>query len=152
MGNAQLKYEADGVEHHGPNLNKLSRAIGISQNQFSWIFVKCNDGLLRNQLIDHLHDLSPIKIEELTLHPSVPNLFSTLKKAITPNIAPLALMVRGLDSVVALEELIRSTNLMRDSFKQEFNFPLVIWITDDISRLMQRLAPDLKSFANNPLF
>ena len=65
--------------------------------------------------------------------------------------APQALVVYGLESVVAIEELLSATNLVRDEFRKEFAFPLVLWINDDLLNKLIRLAPDFKNWAGNPI-
>ncbi len=60
---------------------------------------------------------------------------------------PDVLMVRGLESVIDINELIISTNLMRDEFRKQFHCPLVLWVNDEILRKLIWLAPDLKDWA-----
>ena len=56
-------------------------------------------------------------------------------------------MVRGLESVVAINQLIISTNIMRDEFRKQFRFPLVLWVNDEILCKLVWLAPDFKDWA-----
>ena len=131
-------------------LRKLARAIAMSQDQFSLILVCCNSSSLRSQIVNHLQELSPLKIEEITLHPSVSTLFTTILTALKEP-KPEALMVFGLESVVAIEQVLGATNLVRDEFRKQFPFPLVLWVNDEILQKLMRTAPDFKSWAVNSI-
>lgn len=132
------------------SLRRLVRAIAMSQGQFSLILAYCNCIPLRSQVANQLQDISPVQIQALTLHPSVNTLFTTLLTAVeTP--PPPALMVFGLESVVAIDQLLSATNLMRDEFRKQFPFPLVLWINDELLQKLIRQVPDLKSWAANPI-
>lgn len=132
------------------SLKKLARAIEISQGQFSLILVCCNCSSLRLRVLKRLPELCSIPIQELVLHPSVNTLLTTILTAIEEP-PPPALMVFGLDSVVAIDQLLSATNLVRDEFRKQFPFPLILCINDEILQKLIRLAPDFKSWATNPI-
>ncbi|WP_287265274.1 hypothetical protein [Moorena sp. SIO3A2] len=62
-----------------------------------------------------------------------------------------ALLIVGLESVVALEELLTSTNQVRDEFRKRLTFPLILWVNDQVLQKLIRLAPDFASWAATPL-
>ncbi|WP_293106902.1 hypothetical protein [Moorena sp. SIOASIH] len=62
-----------------------------------------------------------------------------------------ALLIVGLESVVALEELLTSTNQVRDEFRKRLTFPLILWVNDHVLQKLMRLAPDFASWAATPL-
>ncbi|WP_293083118.1 hypothetical protein [Moorena sp. SIO4A1] len=62
-----------------------------------------------------------------------------------------ALLIVGLESVVALEELLTSTNQVRDEFRKRLTFPLILWVNDQVLQKLMRLAPDFASWAATPL-
>ncbi|WP_293111229.1 hypothetical protein, partial [Moorena sp. SIO4G3] len=62
-----------------------------------------------------------------------------------------ALLIVGLESVVALEELLTSTNQVRDEFRKRLTFPLILWVNDHVLQKLMRLAPDFCSWAATPL-
>jgi hypothetical protein len=132
------------------SLRRLERAITIAQGQFSLILVCCNYPPLRQQAVMQLQELSSVPIQELTLHPSVNTLFTTILTAVEEPL-PAALVVSGLDSVVAIDQVLSATNLVRDEFRKRFPFPLVLCINDEILQKLIRLAPDFKSWAGNPI-
>ena len=131
------------------SLRRLERAIAMSQNQFSLILVCCNQQSLRRKMVKQLKEISSIPIAEITLHPSVNTLFTTIDTAVEEQ--PQALMVFGLESVTAIEPVLTATNLVRNEFPKQFPFPLVLWINDEVLQKLIRLAPDFKSWAANPI-
>ncbi|RAM52044.1 MAG: hypothetical protein C6Y22_08390 [Hapalosiphonaceae cyanobacterium JJU2] len=126
---------------------RLARAINLSKGQFSLLLACCNSHK-KQHLLSLLHEFSPIAIAQLSLSASTQTLYTTITNALgsNPN-QPEALMVYGLESVVAINQLIISTNLMRDEFAKQFQFPLVLWVNDEILRKLILLAPDLKDWA-----
>lgn len=139
----------DLTENNNRSLKRLERAIALSQGQFSLILVCCNYPPLRLQVVKQLEEISSVPIETLILHPSVKTLFTTIHTAIEQ--PPPALMVFGLESVVAIDQLLSATNLVRDEFRKQFSFPLIVWINDDILQKLIRLAPDFHSWAAPPI-
>jgi hypothetical protein len=132
------------------SLRKLERAITLSQGQFSLILVCCNCPSLRLRVVNRLPEFSSVQIQELTLHPSVNTLFTTILTAMEEP-PPPALMVFGLESVVAIDQVLIATNLVRDEFRKQFPFPLVLCVNDEILQKLIRLAPDFRSWAANPI-
>ena len=62
---------------------------------------------------------------------------------------PNALMIYGLESVTAIDQVLLATNLVREELSKKFPFPLVLWMNDRVLAKLDRLAPDLKSWAGN---
>ncbi len=135
------------TQHNHRSLNRLIRAITLSQGQFSLILVRCNYTQLQQQVLQQLQQQTEIPIRQLTLASTVRTLYSTIAAELENTSVPAALLVRGLEGVVALDQLLNSTNQVRDEFRKRFPFPLVLWITDDVATKMIRLAPDFKSWA-----
>ncbi|MEG4121590.1 AAA family ATPase [Microcoleus sp. N9_B4] len=134
------------------SLKTLVRSITMSQHQFSLILVRCNYEQLRQQIAQRLREVSPVPIQDLVLPASVKTLYTTLQastfqEGYSPVVSASALMVFGLETVVAIDELMASTNQVRDEFRKNFSCPVILWVTDDIVTKMIRLAPDFKSWA-----
>lgn len=129
---------------------RLERAIMLSSGEFSLILACVNSGKKQQQILNFFQDSSPIKIQEITLSPKDETLYTTIK-TVLGNIQPEALMIRGLESVESINELILSTNIMRGEFPQNFHFPLVLWVNDEILQKLIWLAPDLKNWAANTI-
>lgn len=128
------------------SLRRLTRAITLSEGQFALILVSCNRTDLREQVIKRLHKLSSLEIQDVIVPPSSQTLFTTIVKMLEGN-QPEAIMVWGLEAAQNIEQLLTSTNLVRDEFRKRFPFPLVLWVNDEILKKLIRLAPDFKSFA-----
>ncbi|WP_392531595.1 hypothetical protein [Nostoc sp. C117] len=125
---------------------RLARAIMVSAGEFSLILVCCNSVERQQQVLNLLTEFSPADIHEILLTPATDTLYTAITTAIGST-QPEALMVRGLESVVAINQLIISTNIMRDEFRKQFKFPLVLWVNDEILSKLVWLAPDFKDWA-----
>ncbi|WP_026733258.1 hypothetical protein [Fischerella sp. PCC 9605] len=125
---------------------RLARAIMLSQGQFSLLLACCNSTNKQQQLLSLLNEFLPLATTELSIPASAETLYTTITSALGST-QPEALMVQGLESVVAINQLIVSTNLMRDELSKRFEFPLVLWVNDEILRKLVWLAPDLKDWA-----
>ncbi|MEG3895593.1 MULTISPECIES: WD40 domain-containing protein [unclassified Microcoleus] len=134
------------------SLKTLVRSIAMSQQQFSLILVRCNYEQLRQHWAQRLREISSVPIQDILLSASVKTLYTTLQANTIPIESSAvgsasALMVFGLETVVAIDELMASTNQVRDEFRKNFSCPVILWVTDDIVTKMIRLAPDFKSWA-----
>ncbi|MEQ9670692.1 hypothetical protein [Coleofasciculus sp. G2-EDA-02] len=136
--------------NNGQSLRKLARAIVMSQGHFALILVCCKFSPQPLCVLNQLQELSSLPIQGVRLHPSVDTLFTAILTALDEP-PPPALVVFGLDSVVAVDQVLSATNLVREEFRKQFPFPLVLWIDDRILQKMIRLAPDFKSWAANPI-
>ncbi|WP_017656100.1 hypothetical protein [Fortiea contorta] len=136
-------------------LQRLIRAIKLSNGQFALILVRCNYGQLREQMLGNLRLLTEdINLRELVLKPSTTALHTTIiaelfldYPAVVTDSLPSSVMVFGLESITHLEDLISGINQARDIYAASFPFPLVLWLQDDIAAILAKLAPDFKSWA-----
>ena len=130
-------------------LSTLSRAIRLSEGQFALILVRCNYKQLQAQVWSDYQgsDLVTATVKEVWLSDAVTTLFTTLQVEIEPE--PIAaLVVFGLESVQALDQVLEATNQVREEFRKHFDFPLVLWITDEVLQKLAKFAPDFKSWAS----
>ncbi len=65
---------------------------------------------------------------------------------------PDALMMFGLETVHDLEHLLTLTNQVREEFRKNLPFPLVLWVTDEVHGRLVRSAPDFESWATTTEF
>lgn len=171
---------SDVAVHNERSLNTLDRAIALSQGEFSLVLVRCNYKRLRDRVLHQLRELCVERYEicELELPSSVTTLYTTIQAheferwadgekarggqggqggiapATTPLSSPsppLALFILGLESVEALEDLLTSTNQVRDEFRKRLPFPLVLWVNDEVLQKLVRFAPDFASWAATPI-
>ncbi|WP_392533270.1 hypothetical protein [Nostoc sp. C117] len=136
-------------------LQRLIRAIALSEGQFALILVRCNYGQLREQMLDNIRSSTQdINIREIFLNPSTSSLHSTIvselfldNPLVVTDSLPSAVMVFGIESVIDLENLLTGINQARDIYAVTFPFPVVLWLQDEVASLLSRLAPDFKSWA-----
>ncbi|NET05341.1 MAG: hypothetical protein F6K16_11620 [Symploca sp. SIO2B6] len=136
--------------HNQNSLKTLIRAISRSGKNFSLILARCNYGVLREQISQQLQKECPVEIKSLILKNSIKTLHSTITSELGQEV-PTALMVFGLESVIALEQVLRATNPVREEFRT-FSFPLVLWVNDKILQKLIRLVPDFESWATTVEF
>ncbi|MGK7878438.1 MAG: tetratricopeptide repeat protein [Xenococcaceae cyanobacterium] len=127
-------------------LEELTWTIEMSEGEFTLLLAYCNYTHLRKRLLQQLRQQCPVKIREIRLKPYVKTLYTTIRKALGEE-QPSALMVLGLESVKAIEEVLISANQVREEFRKNFHFPLVLWVNDKLLRLLIQLAPDVKSWS-----
>ncbi|MBW4505472.1 MAG: hypothetical protein KME64_03015 [Scytonematopsis contorta HA4267-MV1] len=127
-------------------IQRLARAMMVSSGQFSLILACCNSVNRQQQTLSWLKEFSSVHFQEILLPPTAQTLYTTIYNNLESK-QPEALMVKGLESVVAINELIVCTNIMRDEFRKQFKFPMILWVTDDTLKKLVWLAPDLKDWA-----
>ena len=127
-------------------VRRLARAITLSDGEFSLLLACCNSVVNQGQVLSILREFLTVDIKEIILSPKAETLYSNVVSSLGSAKAS-ALVVRGFESVEAINQLIISTNLMRDEFGKQFKFPLVLFINEEILRKLVWLAPDLKDWA-----
>ncbi|MEG4631842.1 ATP-binding protein [Microcoleus sp. AR_TQ3_B6] len=132
------------------SLSTLVRTIARFQGSFSLTIVRCNYASLRSAMLDKLRDRSTVEYQELVLEPATKTLYQTILNAVQEQ-PPKALIIVGIESVVAIDDLLAGANRARDQFKQDFAFPLILWVTDAVLSKFSRSASDLKSWAPPPI-
>ena len=115
---------------HGEVGERENGRAGEGENGRTEEFIHSNPGLSTNP-----HPLTPSSPHPLTANPSP---------------AP-ALFILGLESVESLEDLLTSTNQVRDEFRKCLPFPLVVWVNDEVLQKLVRFAPDFASWAATPI-
>jgi WD40 repeat protein len=136
------------------SLQRLIRAIALSESQFALILVRCNYQRLRKQMLLNFRERAKnLNIKELILTPSIAVLHTSILKELEldynagrTSALPSALMVFGLETVTALDDLLTGINQARDIYAASFPFPLVLWLSDEVAASLSRLAPDFKSW------
>ncbi|MBD2414272.1 hypothetical protein FACHB389_23240 [Nostoc calcicola FACHB-389] len=128
------------------SLQTLLRAITFSQGEFLLILLRCNYAVLRQDIVQRLHELSPIKIREITLPASVKTLYTSISEELGDE-QPSALMVFGLESVKDIDTVLTSANQVREEFRKNFPLPVVLLVNDQVLQKLIRLAPDFKNWS-----
>ncbi|MEH2074529.1 MAG: ribosome assembly protein 4, partial [Nostoc sp.] len=133
------------------SLKQLAWAIESSVGQFKLILARCNYVSLRDRLISRLREISQVEIRVLAVQQSNRTLYSAIQEEFGEEI-PACVMVVGLESVQNLSVMLTSANQVREEFRKNFVFPLVLWIDDEIYKQLIQLAPDLESWATTRNF
>ena len=131
-------------------LRKLIRAITLSDGNFSLILARCNYGSLRDRVVQQVKRDCPIDIRELQLQPQTKTLYTTIQAELADT-QPKALMIFGLERVEQISSLLISTNQVREEFRKNFAFPIVLWVNDDALTNIIQLMPDFKSWTGNSI-
>ncbi|BAZ30261.1 WD-40 repeat-containing protein [Cylindrospermum sp. NIES-4074] len=131
-------------------LQQLAWAIEGSQGKFKLILAKCNYVSLRDRLIARLPEICKLQIRVLYVQESARNLYSAISEEVGDGVQ--AMMVVGLDSLPGLPQMLTFDNQVREEFRKNFPFPLVLWINDDVHKQLMELAPDLESWATTRNF
>ncbi len=129
--------------HPDSSLEELAWTLKASQGEFRLILARCNYLRLRSRLFRQLQKLTVTHIQLLTLKKTDNSLY---KKISRYSQQPQALMVWGLESVQDLEQLLIATNQVREEFRKNFDFPIVLWVTDDVLAKLVRVASDFESW------
>jgi hypothetical protein len=132
--------------HSTTAVQRLARAIKVASGEFTLILVCCDSATKKQQILNLLLEFSPVAIKEIRLSPTDETLYTTITNTIS-NYHPEALIVDGLESVIAINQLLISTNIMRNEFRKNLHFPLVLWVNDEILSKLVWLAPDFKNWA-----
>ncbi|MDF5735053.1 hypothetical protein, partial [Nostoc sp. S13] len=128
------------------SLQTLMRTITLSQGHFSLILLRCNYVALRQRMVKQLHQISPVEIREITLPASVKTLYTKIHEQLLDE-QPPALMVFGLESVKDIDTVLTSANQVREEFRKNFPFPILLWVNDHVLQKFIRLATDLENWA-----
>ena len=148
---SELHSSAGSAADNEQSLQELTWAIEMSQGQFSLILARCNSVTLREQMVQRLREICPVEIREVVLDRSVNQLYSTIREQLKDEM-PSAVMVLGFESVSAIDRVLTSANQVREEFRKNFRFPLVLWVNDEIVQQLIRLAPDLESWSTRTQF
>ena len=146
-----LHQSEDFAAHNEQSLQALVRAIRLSQGEFSLTLLHCNYGNLQQDIVQKLGELSPIKIREIRLLPAVKTLYTSILAELK-NEKPNALMVFGLESVTHIDTVLTSANQVREEFRKNFPFPILLWVNDQVMQKLLTLATDLKNWATTITF
>lgn len=134
------------------SLNTLKRIITKFNGKFSLSFVNCNDRALSSPVLSQLErDLAFDEYSVLMIAPTTQSLHQAILDSIKIY-SPKALIVVGLETVVDIDNLLVRANQTRDQFSSDFQFPLILWLTDSVSKKLVRIAPDFNSWGNSVSF
>lgn len=129
------------------SLRTLRQALVQFKKKFSLTLVCCDDIKLRSTILKELDDQGCFmyRCQLLVLDPSTTDLYQTIVAATDLPAKPL--IVSGIESVVALDDLLVGANLAREQFEQNLPFPLLLWVTDYVfGKFIHSQKKDLMSW------
>ncbi|MEH2002163.1 MAG: ribosome assembly protein 4, partial [Nostoc sp.] len=133
------------------SLTQLAWAIESSVGQFKLILARCNYARERDRLIQKLREICQVEIHVLAVQQSNRTLYTAIQSELGEEI-PACVMVVGLESVQNLSVMLSSANQVREEFRKNLPFPLVLWIDDEIYKQLIQFAPDMESWATTRNF
>ncbi|MEM7556103.1 MAG: hypothetical protein AAF378_18785 [Cyanobacteria bacterium P01_A01_bin.84] len=141
----------DLVAYNQSTFESLRRAIAFSQGKFSLVLVSCNYGVLREQVLQKLQGVFGEKsIKRVILPHNAVSVYTAVHAEVSDEQLK-ALMILGLESVEAIEELLSTINHIRDEFRKRHPFPMVFWLTEEVERKLIKFAPDFTSWGATPI-
>jgi DNA-binding Lrp family transcriptional regulator len=127
------------------SVESLVRVIELSQQHFSITLIHCNYEFLQQKIMWRFQNCSPFDVRVIMLDHTTIKLHDEIRKQLN-GCTPQAVIISGLDQINDLEQLLSSSNYIREEFRNSFSFPILIWVTDiEMNKLIQ-LAPDLESW------
>ncbi|WP_159783988.1 hypothetical protein [Sodalinema gerasimenkoae] len=126
-------------------LQQLLWAIESGQQQFEVIFARCDSPQLRDRLIQQLHRLSSVPLQEVILPPQGERPYSQICQHLSSE-PPRALMILGLDGLQEPLRSLESLNQMRELFRQRFPCPVLFWLDGTLQKHLIRHAQDFESW------
>ncbi|MEQ8995125.1 MAG: AAA family ATPase [Coleofasciculus sp. B1-GNL1-01] len=132
-------------------LEELIWAIEASEGRFYIMLARCNYAYLQDRLIQQVQDQCVLDIRVIHLKQSDRTLYSTICAQLGQEM-PDALMVSGLATVDNLDDMLRATNQVREEFRKNFHFPVILWINDAVHVKFLRIAPDFESWTTTTRF
>jgi tetratricopeptide (TPR) repeat protein len=129
------------------SLEELAWAIEMAQGQFTPILAHCNYARLREKMVQKLREICSVKIPEITLEPTTTQLYSIIRKfqAEAEGEIP-GIQVIGLDSIKDIDRLLQEINPVREEFRKNCPFAVVLWVSDRIIQRLVRVISDFESW------
>ena len=125
-------------------LEDLAWSLEASQGEFKLILARCNYPDLQNQLIQELQKICEVEIETLRLQTSDRTLYNAINETFNNEVQ--ALMIVGWESLPNLAQMLTSANQVREEFRNNCPYPVVLWINNLIYQQIMEYAPDLESW------
>ena len=126
-------------------LQQLRWAIESSHQQFEVIFARCDAPRLRDRLIQQLHHLTSVPLQNIVLPPESDCPYSQICQQLSSE-PPSALIILGLDGLQDPRAALESLNQMRELFRQQFPCPILFWLDGPLQKHLIRHAQDLESW------
>ena len=137
-------------QNNEKSIKRLIRTIRLSEGQFSLIISNCNYPGLGKIITREIFNQTGYHIHELLLPCSEKTLFSFIKSNIQ-DISPDVLIINNFEENNHIDQIMLSSNQVREEFREHFNYPIILLMNDHILDTFIRIAPDFRSWAGSPV-
>lgn len=130
------------------SLQELSLLLDIYDGTFTLLLARCNYVNLRDRAIARLTEISSTKIRQVHLESNSKSIYHAIQSS-TPAVREgnlPAVMVTGLENSENVDILINGLNQIREEFRKNCLFPIVLWVNDSLLKRLIRIAPDFESW------
>ncbi len=130
------------------SLQELSLLLDIYDGTFTLLLARCNYANLRDRAISRLAEILPTKMRHVRLESTTTSIYHKIQES-TPTIREgnlPAVMLLGLESTENIDALIKGLNQIREEFRKNCLYPIVLWINDDVLKRLIKNAPDFESW------
>jgi WD40 repeat protein len=130
------------------SLQELSLLLDIYDGTFTLLLARCNYVNLRDRAIARLSEILSTPMRQVCLEPTTKSIYQAINSS-TPAMREgnlPAVMVTGLEATEDPDILVKGLNQIREEFRKNCLYPIVLWINDDLLKRMIRIAPDFESW------
>ena len=125
-------------------IQELSLLLDIYENTFTLLLARCNYANLRDRAIARLREISAVPIRQVSIERTTSSIYQLIQpEGSTDN---SSIMVTGIELSQNIDGLVKGLNQIREEFRKNCHFQIVLWINDDILKRMIRIAPDFESW------
>jgi WD40 repeat protein len=130
------------------SLQELSLLLDIYDGSFTLLLARCNYVNLRDRAIARLAEILPTQMRQVRLEPTTLSIYHAIQLStpVTREGNLPAVMVTGLEVAENVDTLVKGLNQIREEFRKNCLYPIVLWINDDLLKRMIRVAPDFESW------
>ncbi len=150
MTSQQDRYQSDLVSSFNISsemedaIQELSLLLDIYENTFTLLLARCNYANLRDRAIARLCEISSMPIRQVGIEATTSSIYQLIQPE--GSTATTSIMVTGIELSGNVDGLVKSLNQIREEFRKNCHFPIVLWINDDVLKRMIRVAPDFESW------
>jgi len=131
-------------DRNSKTIADLLRTIDLSQH-FSIFLIHCNYKSLQQGILREFQQHCTSSLVYIQLDQTITTLHNEIQHQLGEQ-CPQAVMITGIDELHNLDQVLSSSNHIREEFRNSFPFPILLWVTDTVLKKLIQLAPDLESW------
>ncbi|MDX2257065.1 MAG: hypothetical protein NW214_16250 [Pseudanabaenaceae cyanobacterium bins.39] len=134
-------------------LQELSLLMDIYEGTFTMLLVRCNYQKLRDRAIAHLVETASSPLVQVQIQPHTLSIYQAIQSEIAAKQSDrLPVIVTGIENSSHIDTLVKGLNQIREEFRKNCPFPIVLWINDNVMKQMIKSAPDFESWTTTIAF